>query len=67
MCGSLRGRCWAFIDANFFIHPLNRNIGTHGLKIYLKKLKYSSPISITPLSRNIITMMSNLMTGVILT
>ena len=67
VCGSLRGRCWAFIDANFFIHPLNRNIGTHGLKIYLKKLKYSSPISIISSSGNIITIMSNPTAGAILT
>ena len=51
----------------FFTHPLNGNIRIYKLKIYLERLKCSSPISIISLSGNIITMISNPTAGVILT
>ena len=51
----------------FFTHPSNRNIRIHRLKIHLKELKYSSFISITLLSGNIITIMSNPTADAILT
>ena len=51
----------------FFTHPSNGNIRTHGLKMYLEELKYFSPISTTPLSGNVIAIMSNPMAGAILT
>ena len=51
----------------FFIHPLNGNIRIYRLKIYLKGPKYSSPISITPLSGNVIAIISNPTAGAILT
>ena len=37
----------------FFTHPSNGNIRIHGLKIYLEGLKYSSPMSIIPLSSEV--------------
>ena len=51
----------------FFVHPLNENIRIHRLKTHLEGPKYSSPISTTPLSGNVIAMMSNLTAGAILT
>ena len=51
----------------FFAHPLNGNIGIYGLKMHLEGPKYSSPISTTPSSGNVITMMSNPTAGAILT
>ena len=51
----------------FFAHPSNGNIGTHGLKTHLEGPKCSSPMSTTPSSGNVIAMMSNPMAGAILT